>query len=115
MEKLTHPLNDVRVANLRALVQKAGSQAKLARQHPGLDPTYVSQLLNGHRNFGEKSARKIETLLKLPYLYLDKDSSAENTIEINESNLLFYYRNLSDNQKAIIKTLMQEFQRNADR
>jgi len=48
-----------RIAFLERAVLAAGSKAKFARTH-GVDPTYVSQLLSGHRGFGEKAARKME-------------------------------------------------------
>lgn len=49
-----------RTEKLRALVTKAGGIAAFTRQHNGIDPTYISQLLNGHRSFGERAARNME-------------------------------------------------------
>lgn len=50
----------IRVENLRKLVAERGpTAARFAREH-GLDPNYLSQLFNGHRSFGEKTARRIE-------------------------------------------------------
>lgn len=50
---------------LRDLVTAAGGPAAFARLHDGVDPTYISQLLNGHRSFGERAARKMEERLSL--------------------------------------------------
>lgn len=41
------------------------NQKDFAYQH-GLDASYLSQLLNGHRKLGEKAARTLETKIDLP-------------------------------------------------
>jgi len=51
-------IRDTRRAHLRALVERHESAAAFARAY-NLDPTYISQLLNKHRQMGEKAARKI--------------------------------------------------------
>lgn len=66
-------LNQNRTRNLKGLVDNAGSIAKLARKYNELDATYISQLLNGHRNFGEKAARKMEGIMGLPEGWFDID------------------------------------------
>lgn len=65
------PIRINRVERLRAAVNQTGGPAAFARQHEGVDPTYVSQLLNGHRGFGEKAARKMEELVGWARGYLD--------------------------------------------
>ncbi|WP_010219948.1 helix-turn-helix domain-containing protein [Pseudomonas syringae group genomosp. 3] len=45
------------------------NQKDFANQH-GLDASYLSQLLNGHRKLGEKAARTLETKADLPAGYL---------------------------------------------
>jgi hypothetical protein len=65
-----------RVENLKALVSAAGGIAAFARTHPGVDPTYVSQLINGHRNFGERAARNMETKIGLARGSLDQAPGA---------------------------------------
>ena len=67
----TDPIRINRVERLRAAVELAGGPAAFARLHPGIDPTYVSQLLNEHRSFGEKAARKMEELAGWARGYLD--------------------------------------------
>lgn len=67
---------DPRVEKLRELVVRAGGPAKFARTHPGVDPTYVSQILNGHRSFRERAARKMEKLCELPEGYFEPSSDA---------------------------------------
>lgn len=63
-------MNEIRVANLVALTKKEKTAAAFAKKH-GLDATYLSQLMTGHRSFGEKSARNFEEKLALPFGALD--------------------------------------------
>lgn len=69
------PTRETRLSALRELVESAGGPAAFARLHDGVDPTYVSQLLNRHRNFGERAARNMEKKLGLPHGHLDQESS----------------------------------------
>lgn len=58
--------NQMRVERLRTLVVADGGPAEFARKRSQpnadkpIDPTYVSQILNGHRAFGEKAAANME-------------------------------------------------------
>lgn len=54
---MTDP-QEYRLAELRKEVGQFASVAAFAR-HFQLDVTYVRQLLNGHRSFGEKAAQKM--------------------------------------------------------
>ncbi|WP_296029532.1 LexA family transcriptional regulator [uncultured Alcanivorax sp.] len=72
-----------RVEALRTLVLEYGSQAKFARKF-GLDASYISQILSGHRAFGEKSARNMEQKLGIPLGALDGRLIAN---EIKDSNV----------------------------
>ncbi|MDD3884534.1 MAG: hypothetical protein PHW66_06315 [Gallionella sp.] len=66
-----------RVAKLRKLVGSAGGPAAFAKSYSQedadkpIDHTYVSQILNGHRSFGEKAARNMERRAGLPDGYFD--------------------------------------------
>lgn len=53
-----------RIEALRA-VMAGTSQKDFANQH-GLDASYLSQILNGHRNLGEKAAANLEEKIGLP-------------------------------------------------
>ena len=64
-------LRQVRAEALRALIKEQGSNAEFARKH-GLDASYLSQLVNGHRAFGEKAARKMEEAIGLPNFFFDQ-------------------------------------------
>ncbi|MDA9090776.1 helix-turn-helix domain-containing protein [Porticoccaceae bacterium] len=61
---------NIRVQNLRELIAEFGSQAKLA-DAVGCTASVISQLVTGHRDVGEKLARKIEKGASKPPLWLD--------------------------------------------
>jgi len=62
---------------LRRLVEEAGGISKFARKHSKpdadkpIDETFVSQILNGHREFGEKARRNMERRSGLPYKFFE--------------------------------------------
>lgn len=64
----------LRVAALRRLVDAEPSIAAFARKH-GLDPTYISQLLNGHRQFGERAAAKMAGQIGLAPRYFEQSDT----------------------------------------
>lgn len=63
-------MEETRKNNLIDLIKKAGSQSKLSKQID-LDAGYISQMKNGTRQMGEKTARKIEESLGLENGYMD--------------------------------------------
>lgn len=73
-----------RVEKLRSLVKKAGGIAAFVRNHNGIDPTYISQLLNGYRSFGERAARNMEAKIGVKQGWFDikQESSNVELIEI---------------------------------
>jgi phage repressor protein C with HTH and peptisase S24 domain len=71
-------MNAIRVANLARLASAEKNKATFARKY-GLDPTYLSQILTGHRSIGEKSARNLEEKLNLDPFTLDKSDEHEAT------------------------------------
>ena len=77
---------DLRVKNLNLLISEEESAAEFARKH-NLDPTYISQLLKGHRAFGERSARNFEEKIGLPLRWFDIDHSedAQENSPLNDS------------------------------
>ena len=72
-------VQQLRLKALRWEIAKFPSTAAFAR-HYQLDVTYISQLLNGHRNLGEKAARTLEAKFGWPSLTMDL---AENDWEID--------------------------------
>lgn len=68
----------IRVKRLTAFVQEHGGPAAVAREFSDVDASYLSQLINGHRSFGEKSARNFEEKFNLPAFYFDKQDAEED-------------------------------------
>jgi hypothetical protein len=80
-----------RIAKLRLLVKQHSSVAAFARAYD-IDVTYVRQLLGGHRNLGEKAARKLgEKIAHDPALFEDYTL---NPLTADEAALLANYRQL---------------------
>jgi SOS-response transcriptional repressor LexA len=63
-------IHELRLKALRWEIAKFPSIAAFAR-HYQLDVTYVSQLLNRHRNLGERAARSLEAKFGWPSLAMD--------------------------------------------
>jgi len=67
-----------RVAILRKLVSDAGGPAAFSRQYSQkdadtpIDATYISQILTGHRAFGETAAKNMEKRAGLPDGYFSE-------------------------------------------
>ncbi|WP_444901321.1 LexA family protein [Microbulbifer sp. SSSA007] len=80
-------IREVRRENLRQIVEGYASKAEFGRVF-GVDPTYISQLLNGHRNLGEKAARKLENTLGLDQGTLDNTDSSPATPSKSHANVL---------------------------
>jgi transcriptional regulator with XRE-family HTH domain len=100
-----------RVDNLRKLIAEYGSQAKLA-DAVGCTPSVISQLMTGHREVGEKLARKIESGAGRPPLWLDKpqgtsgsDMKDDNASSDNQS-FIQKYRKISDEDREMLDVLM---------
>lgn len=69
---------EIRLENLKKFINeleeqgKAKSFAEIARIYDGVDASYLSQLVNGYRNLGEKAARNLEKKFQLPDFYFDR-------------------------------------------
>jgi len=61
----------VRRANLRALIEQWGGLRALARKLGYLQAPFLSQMNSGNRAITEKTARRIESTLKLPPGWMD--------------------------------------------
>lgn len=107
------PEQDRRVAALRREVAAVGGAASFARLHKDVDPTYVSQLLTGHRSFGEKAARKMEQRCGWPADYLDdaalRARAAPAILTPEEIDLLLAWQRLTDKRRAsLLKQIRAE-------
>ena len=74
-------INALRVKNLRALVDACGGLTELARRLHLSGPSYLSQMLGGHRPIGEKAARKMELQMDLPAGWLDTAHDAPREVD----------------------------------
>lgn len=92
--------SESRKENLKRLIENQfeGSQVKFA-DTVGMAPSYISQMINGYRNIGEKTARKIEAAANLPNGWLDHD----NTRSITNGNALL----TSSQARTLIETIQE--------
>lgn len=109
---------EMRKRNLLVLVGRYGRQQALA-DAVGLSVQYINQMLSGHRSIGEKTARKIEAALQLPFGWMDVDSSGADTntvkavsesevVEVSKDvlRLARAIQSLSADQRAILQALV---------
>ena len=92
----------LRVDRLKGLIGEL-SIAAFCRKFEKIDATYISQILNGHRNFGEKAARTMEERLGLPVGWFDRNSGSTwpfSSITYDE------YQQLDPSDKYEIETLL---------
>lgn len=77
-------ITDIRLANLKTLINEAGTQEKLASM-AGVSPIYLNQIIKQRvdsatgktRNIGNSMARKLEEAMKKPMGWLDQDYETE--------------------------------------
>lgn len=93
---------------LAGLVVQHPTIAAFAREH-GLDPTYVFQLLNRHRVFGEKAARNMENKMRLPPGWFDDPAPGARKLPSDADLGTFSTEELA----RIIKTISDELARRA--
>jgi transcriptional regulator with XRE-family HTH domain len=81
--------NEIRQLNLKRLIGNKVPSSKVAdfAKEYDIDASYLSQLLNGHRRIGEKSARNIENKVGIPsgeldnpFAYNDSEQRANSII-----------------------------------
>jgi hypothetical protein len=98
-------VHDIRRQRLGELAGNFESVAEFSRFY-ALNETYVRQLLGGHRNLGEKSARNLEKTLKLPSGWLSTSTEERPSappspgmrlvqVSAEELELIGHYRRLT--------------------
>lgn len=92
-------LHEIRRDNLKVINNTYEKQVDFA-DRLSLASNYLNQLLTGHRNIGEKIARKIETSLKLEPYALDRDPNAFNE---PPADYLITQPQLNDTQKILLE------------
>lgn len=113
MEK-ANTMSDIRLTQLRKLVEKYGSQRELA-DVLNITPNQISQWVNGNRTIGEKLARRIETRLKLGYGWMDAREAINKPSSVEVINIEILSKHLEEaieyalnaNEKIPAKSLVQ--------
>ncbi|MDC5565523.1 hypothetical protein NRA69_17785, partial [Acinetobacter baumannii] len=89
-------ISEIRKQNLRRIIDNAISKglakndAEYCKKND-LEPSYISQLVNGHRNIGERSARNLEKKMGLDAGALDQSpntSQLDNHINLSHNIFL---------------------------
>jgi hypothetical protein len=100
--------SEIRKRNLRTIVRpdERGNVAEFCRKHE-LDPTWIRQLLNQDKTFGEKAARNLERQIGLPRGELDNKPDGGDLGDIESAIKRADF--LNDGQKShlvgLIRTL----------
>ncbi len=58
-------IKEIRVTRLKQFIDAEGGAAKVSKKF-NVDASYLSQIINGHASFAEKSARKLEATFNMP-------------------------------------------------
>lgn len=96
---------ECRIARLSELVEKSGGITEFVKKYRSdtadkpIDPSYVSQLINRHRSFGEKASKNMAIRAGLPINYFEQQTIREG----NSSGAI----NLLDRRKKP-KKIIQE-------
>lgn len=101
---------EIRTNKLRNLVAADGGPAEFARKRSlrnadkPIDPTYVSQILNGHRSFGEKAAENMISRAGLPVGFFDVPEQDLLTAD----HIRPYAESISPKLQALIDQLLAQ-------
>jgi transcriptional regulator with XRE-family HTH domain len=97
----SHEIFEIRRENLNKVISLLISEngyktgAELCKRH-NLSASYISQLLNSHRQIGEKAAREIENKLGIPLRYLDEIDASNIGVEVSVWASLYEMKILQD-------------------
>lgn len=85
---MSDPIYDIRVQNLRLLIQQWEGTTTLAKKLGHANPSYLVQLAgpNPRRTVSEKVARKMEEKLRLPPRWMD-EPHADAHVQIDDAFL----------------------------
>lgn len=71
---------EVRRRNLQRLVTQHGGISTLAKLMGYTGPSYISQMMRGHRSMTERAASMLETKLGLPSGWMEREHSASERV-----------------------------------
>lgn len=101
----------------RAFVESSGGPKAMADKYEGVDESYVSQLLHGHRSLGDRAVHNMERRCKLPEGFFDGRSEVKNKImqptavylpdDEQARQLLKFYCSVSEDYQQIIFNMAQ--------
>ena len=110
-------IKEIRLKNLRLLIEEVGSAAELARRVK-TDPAYLSQILSTKikRALGGELARRIERAMAKPHGWMDRLNFPEEpgqykterrmgAISMEEMALLKKYRMLSSKERTQLQAI----------
>lgn len=103
--------SEVRVKNLADVIGnpgKHGEVAKFARKYD-LDPTFIRQILSGHRNMGERAARNFEEKLGLDKGSLDRAENKDAAISARFENAAHLARTLSAEDQDFLAAVIEQY------
>jgi hypothetical protein len=109
--KLGMNISDIRIENLAKVIgdpDKHGAVAAFAKKHD-LDPTYIRQLLGGHRNMGEKAARNFEEKLGLDKGYLDQTDMQSPKVSARFSEAAHQARGLPVEDQEFLAAVIEQY------
>lgn len=88
-------MNELRIKKLQMIIDQCGGAANFCRTRISsdsdkpVDPGHISQILNGHRSFGERAARRMEKRTGLPEGYFDNEEmNPESEVFIEDDELI---------------------------
>ena len=103
-------IQDIRRLRLKSLIDQEDSAADFARKYD-LNESYLSQLLNKHRGFGERAARKIEAAVGLERFTLD--AVDVDMLSPDQLAWLALYEKLTADQRAAVVNVAEQMSRYA--
>lgn len=71
----------IRAKNLDTVIGRPGERGRISdfAEKYDLNTSYVSQVINGHKDMGDKAARRYEAMLSLPSMALDNPEGPHAT------------------------------------
>lgn len=116
-------MHQIRLKNLLLVIEKAGSQARLA-DYVGIKSSYISQIKSPKHptNMGNDIARRIEKAMNLPFGWMDHlhdepetlpnclDYAPANAPVLDEKTAMMIemFKHLTESQKADLLRVMEE-------
>jgi plasmid maintenance system antidote protein VapI len=100
-------ITSLRKLNLTKINELFATQQELAELLE-ISPAYLNHLLTGHRNIGEKTARKLERRLKKPSGWLDADQAKIALDATHDATLLLDITGLNDVNRELVRALVAQ-------